>query len=582
MAVIKVFALSVACLTVPAYATAIAATPIAVLSGLIATADDSQQMADSTEGNADGKDVRIPPERLDWHIPDPSDIDEMAALWLERAESNQDDTAKKATARVRDIFQSTKRQKQVHMSLEDALHRALANSYSIEVESYNPPISMTAVVAAEAAFDAVFFANITKNKVDRPTGSQLQSTDLDAFSSSFGVAKSLPVGSRITTSYGLNRQKTTLSFQEINPEYFSNFVVQLDQPLLRGFGLDNGLAEIRVSKKQKSISDLAFQIAVRDTLKSIEELYWSLVFARRDLVITTRLVMENEEIYKFLVARKDFDVTPVEIERSLANLQDSRLQLLQRKRSARDAEDNLIASMNDPELNLIDGVEIVPTDFPKLDYVAIDRFAEVKEALAKNPELKQLELQIGINEIRVGQAHNAELPQLDLTFRYTVDGLAGTADRSFDKLTGNNFIEYFVGVNLNVPIGNRGPRASSRSARLAHSQAVSSLKNGMERLILAVNTAVRDVGTAYQAIPTALVGSEANERQVESIVARAERKDINTLNSELGARQTLVNSRRVMLQAMVDYNLSLVRLEQAKGTLLNYYNVVIPDQAGEE
>jgi hypothetical protein len=64
---------------------------------------------------------------------------------------------------------------------------------------------------------------------------------------------------------------------------------------------------------------------------------------------------------------------------------------------------------------------------------------------------------------------------------------------------------------------------------------------------------------------------------VNLAVARAERKDYNTLSNELGARQSLANARHAMLAAMVDYNVAIVDLERAKGTLLNYNNVVIPD-----
>jgi len=70
--------------------------------------------------------------------------------------------------------------------------------------------------------------------------------------------------------------------------------------------------------------------------------------------------------------------------------------------------------------------------------------------------------------------------------------------------------------------------------------------------------------------------AEARVREVDSIVARAERKDINTLNTELGAWQSLANARRALIASMVDYNIAIIDLERAKGTLLTYDNVFIP------
>ena len=62
-----------------------------------------------------------------------------------------------------------------------------------------------------------------------------------------------------------------------------------------------------------------------------------------------------------------------------------------------------------------------------------------------------------------------------------------------------------------------------------------------------------------------------------SIVARAERKDINTLTTELNARQSLAAARRAMLGSMVNYNIAIADLERAKGTLLQFHNVIIPE-----
>jgi len=63
---------------------------------------------------------------------------------------------------------------------------------------------------------------------------------------------------------------------------------------------------------------------------------------------------------------------------------------------------------------------------------------------------------------------------------------------------------------------------------------------------------------------------------VDSIIARAERKDFNSLNSELSARQSLANARRAMLAAIVDYNIATIDLQRARGTLLEYNHVVVP------
>ena len=70
---------------------------------------------------------------------------------------------------------------------------------------------------------------------------------------------------------------------------------------------------ILITKNDRRIGDLVFRRQVRDTLREVEEIYWRLVQARRDVVITARLLAEFEAIYEYLVARQDFDITPVQI-----------------------------------------------------------------------------------------------------------------------------------------------------------------------------------------------------------------------------------------------------------------------------
>ncbi len=514
-------------------------------------------------------------DRVKGHVPDPDLHRQEGAQRLEQARRDGDTVTADNLKRVDERVDSIRRPQQLRLSLQDVLQRTLANSYAIEVQSFNPAVEATRVVEAEAAFDAVLFSDFTKNKVDQPTASQLYANESDSFDLTGGVRKLLPTGAQISAYYNLRREKSSLSYQEINPAYTSNLALELRQPLLRGFGIDVNRSMIHVRKNNRSISDLAFQRQIRDTLVEAERLYWELMSARREVVIAARLLADFEGIYDYLVARQSFDVTPVQLAATKANLEQSRAEFVQTRAAVFDAEDNLIALMNDPEINLADDIEIITEDFPSLSRIVVDRVAEAQTALDNRPEIREGELQIANAKIQVGQSRNAELPQLDLSLTYRITGLAGTADRSFDEVSGHNYTTYVVGVQFEVPIGNRSPRAVRRRSELEYAQAKVALKTQIEQTILEVNQAVRALNTSHEQIAPSLESAEAREREVESIVARAERKDINTLNSELSARRSLAETRRAMLQILTNYNMAIVALERAKGTLLEYDNVVV-------
>jgi len=285
---------------------------------------------------------------------------------------------------------------------------------------------------------------------------------------------------------------------------------------------------------------------------------------------------EFEQIYEYLDARKEFDVIPVQLADTKANLEQARADFIQRKANVFDAQDRLMSLMNDPGMPIGGGIEIIPSDVPQMTRIVLDSLAETQTALDYRPEIKEQELTISSAKIGVNRAKNLELPRLDASFQYHIDGLAGTADRAFDQMSGSNFISYFVGVEFELPIGNRGPRAAHKRARLQYLQAEAALRDLFEQVILDVNESVRSLGTAYDQIKPSIEFVEARERQVESLVARAERKDFNTLNTELSSRQSLASGRRAMLNFIVEFNIAIIDLERAKGTLLRYNNVIIP------
>ncbi|MCH8967250.1 MAG: TolC family protein [Planctomycetes bacterium] len=549
---------------------------------LVAALQPTGAVAQETQGRTQGEPAvpqdtpgPLPSDRLLWHMPDPEEYRSVLTHDLQEARNRQDKTRIRYLERVLAETGTIRRATQVRLTLEEVLQRVLENSYSLERMRFNPAIETTRIVEAEAAFDAVFFTNIQKANIDRPSGSQLSATDIDQFTSSYGLRKAFPTGMQVSGSWDLNRLKTALSFQQINPEYTSTFSLSLRQPLLRGFGIDFNRSQIRIANTNREISNWVFHRDVEQLLRDAEASYWELVKARRNLAIFARLLADFEAIYSYLWARKDFDVIPVQLAASKADLEAERARFVVLRAQVFDTEDLLLAVMNDPNLPLGCGVEIIPEDFPQLGPIGVDVLAEVQTALENRPEIKEAQLAVDVAKIQVGQTRNLELPRLDVTFRYTVDGLSGTADRAFDQMTGSNFISYFVGVEFELPIGNRAPRAAHRRSQLQYQQAEVALKALFELVILEVHQSASKLTTAYDQIRPSYESTEARTREVESLLARAERKDHGTLINELGARRALANARRGTLEAIVDCNVAVIELEQAKGTLLRYNNVVI-------
>jgi outer membrane protein TolC len=476
-------------------------------------------------------------------------------------------------ARVAEI----QRPKVVNLSLTDAIRRALEHNYYLQVQGYNPAIQTTRIVEAEANFDAVYFANFSNTKQDRPSSSELIGTQTQNRVFESGVRKLLSTGMQVSTSYNLTRAESNLVFQTLNPSYFNQFIVEFRQPLLRGFGLDFNRSQIELAKLDRAVSMEQLRREIREVLYNIEQAYWRLWEVRRRVVISARLLADLKKILHWLDQRMDagHDVYPIQVNLTASRIEQREVAFVQERAAVKNAEDALKSLINDPDLNQATNIEIVPVDTPSTEAVMIDELGEITAALTHRSELHEAKLMIEQAQIGIGVAKNQALPRLDLMFRYIVDGLGSNADRAFSQLTENDFHEYVTALEFEWPIGNRGPEAVLRRARYQQAQAIAAHRAQIEQIITEVKKAIRDLQTAYEQVGPSYRAARASEAQLRAIQERQETRSPPNLEVELNAHEALAGAREALVRSLANYHLGLINLERQKGTLLHYNNVVI-------
>lgn len=523
----------------------------------------------------------VPQDLLD-EIPDPSEAERVFAKRLAEVERTSPEprvlnSYRRMVEKSREYLGELAHQERVELGLAECIQRTLAGSYAIRADAYGPAISQTQLVEAEAAFDAVFFLNYSDDNTDQPVPTQLASGQSESRSASAGYRQLLPSGMRVETSLTQSRNFTDNSFVTINPAYNSTFTAQFTQPLMRGFGLDVNRAQIEIARQDLRISYATFVQRVRDTLLSVEQAYWALVRARRNAMIEAEAVAQNWVTWQNMEQRKEQDATPVEIANSRARWQSRFVRFLEAVKLVRDSEDRLKNLMNDPDYRLSDDVEIVTTELPLASPIALDQFAEVRAALDHRSEIDQARAVVEQARIQTHVAKNALLPQLDVGFNYRVQGLQSSGDESFDNLTTNRFRSFTITATFSVPIGNRAPRAAHRRARAQESQSIVRLKQATDAVVEEVNGAVRQLTFRYKQLEPQLDSVVSSARNLRSLQARAQAITPSFLETELSAVEQLSNNRNILLQVLTDYNTAIAQLEKAKGTLLEYNNVVISD-----
>ncbi len=479
------------------------------------------------------------------------------------------------------------------ITLERVIQSTAANNLTVEFARLTPAIAEARVVAAEAAFDWVFFSSANWNRQDQPqvqsgffgtatgpTSNQRQAVDLTA-----GVRRQLTTGGRFTVQSGftytdVNTEGLTTFPQ---PSYEPNIVLQLDQPLLRGFGSAVALSQVRLERNAERDEVERLRGELIGQLRDAEQAYWNLVRAYADLLIVQRLLDRGIQVRDVLRNRGPF-VKQAQIADAEARVEQRRANVLRAQRGLQQASDQLKRLMNDPELVVGGQALLLPADAPVRDAFSMSLADAGTTALANRPEVARAILSIDDTSIRQEVADNARLPQLNFRAQTRFSGLGDDTDSSYDELTDGNFVNFLLGFDFEQPIGNRGAEAAFRGRRIERAQAVTAYRNTAQGVIAEVVDSMRDVLTNYALIGQTHQGRIAaaeNLRSLEVEEQLLQALTVEFLNLKFQRQEQLAQAEQDEIQALVDYNNALSRVSAATGTTLkrNRINFIVPDVA---
>jgi hypothetical protein len=131
-----------------------------------------------------------------------------------------------------------------------------------------------------------------------------------------------------------------------------------------------------------------------------------------------------------------------------------------------------------------------------------------------------------------------------------------------------------AGFEFELPLGNRAADATWRKMTLQYEQSLVELDQAVAKATQDVNLAVRAIQEARAEVDATLQGKIAAERTVRGERTRFELGQ-STNDELLRAQETLANAERDYLRALLNFNLGLVSLARAQGTLLENQGVVI-------
>ena len=477
------------------------------------------------------------------------------------------------------------------LTMTDAVMFAIENNLDVKLASLQPEITKQSVISAEAAFDFVFGAGasstrsrIPQQQIVLPGGTPLSSseTSTDRFSTNAELVKKLYGGGTITVSTNTNETKSEADGFTYSPDpaWQSIGAVELSQPLLRNFGETVTLAKIKLSEIAEGQAKEDFADSLNTVVSETEKAYLEIGLQWKSLQVKQWLLEEGMRIVEILEIRMDYDTAEADYAQAVATVQQRRADVISQQSIVHTSSDTLKQLINTSEYPVESEIVIQPTGALVANPVSISLRQALVTALERRPDLRKLAMSIESESINMQVADNAMLPQLDMQAQMSFYGLGDSASAGYDEVFDTDYINYVVGLTLRTPLGNRAAKAEYQSSRIQRMSATASYKRGIQRAILDVKKALRDIVTNEE-----LIRANRSFRIAQTENLRALRVEEETmagltptfLNLKLQTQSLLATARISEFSSIVNYNKAIVSLNRAMGTTLDPHQISIDE-----
>lgn len=477
---------------------------------------------------------------------------------------------------------------------------SLRSVYDSAIQETGVLFGRRGLEAALSDFDPRFSAGLTTGRSTRgihalpAPGILIQETG--TFRS--GIDKSLAYGGAVSVYHNWNYLGDPSGAPTYPSSYTGTLGAEIRQPLLAGAGADfvrvagpsrpgfgaiAGVSQgVVIARINQDITLSDFELGVRNGMRDIETAYWNLYLAYRnyDNAVTThesafqtwreantKLEVGTLKLADELQARDRFYETRAQVELTLGEVYQS---------------ESFVRRILAMPMN--DGTVLRPSVEPMKAEYKPDWQSCLINGLTNRTELRRQKWQIKSLQLQLDAAKSLVRPQLDLVGNYGVNGfgdelLSKSSSSGYGSMAGGSNLEsWTMGVEMSMPLGFRQARSQVRNYELQLTRANAILAAQERSVAYDITISIQNVTAAWKAAQSYLNRLQAAERRVSLLEAE---KDIGTttLDLVLRAQASLSDAESAYYQQIVNYNLAIVDLHLASGTLLEVNNVHLAEGA---
>ncbi len=456
---------------------------------------------------------------------------------------------------------------------------------------------------AIASYDPVITGSVGAEHQTTPLASLdiygTPSLQLNTGQANVGYSQALPTGTTFSVQFNNNRQTTNSPFINLSPALTSMYRVSFQQQLLAGFGLGPNLRYLRIANNNRRISDIGFKAQVVSTVTQIENIYWDLVNAYEQARVSQKSLAFAQQ--SFDTAKKQLQLESIpamdlmraeaEVSRRDQDLTVARTSLQLQELLVKNA---LTKSLDDP---VLETMPVVPTDRTESAAVPITQGVQdlIAQALHDRAELAQSDIDLVNRQISNKAAKNALLPSLSLVGFYGGSGLAGPLNPvynnpgfpntstvpidfsgSLQNTFNNSSPDYYVGLNLNIPLRNRVAKSDQYRSELEYRQAELRREQLRKQIRIEVRNAQYALEQTAARVDAARKARDLAQRTFE-ITQQEQTLGAGSTFQTMTAQRDLAVSELALATAMTVYEKAKVELDRATGSTLEHNGIKIED-----
>jgi outer membrane protein TolC len=458
------------------------------------------------------------------------------------------------------------------MSLTDCIQQAMTNNFDVQIERYNPQISLYNLDAAYGGYDPALNFSGQHNYNVSPGGFTSQQIPLPATTSkadSFnsGIGGTLPEGLQYDFSGNIADRTFQSSTNPLTESAVGSIGVTLTQPLLKNFWIDNTRLTIRVAKNRLKYSEQGLRQQLITSVTAVANAYYELIFAQQNVKVQQEaLNLAQTQLDQDKQRMQIGTLAQLSVQQDEAQFASSRANLITAE-STLETDQNTLKNLITDDYARWHDTDIQPAETLAAPLELFDLQDSWSKGMTERPDLLQARLNVEQQGIELKFYRNQLFPELDLIGTYGYNGASRDFNGTFNQFNQGNAPFYSYGAQLSVPLGNIRPRNQYKSTKATLQQIVLQLKQFEQNVMVEIDNAVKLAQSAYQSVDAtrqARIYAEAalDAEQKTYAVGKATTFDV------LQLQNNLTTARSNEIRALANYNEALANLAAQEGSTL--------------